>query len=283
MAESISSNISSDDWQRLIAGYVLYDLSQEEAAMLEQWMAADPAIAQAVTLEIERMQQVLDLAYAPEAVAPPAHLRQAILTAHQNSLVTTDGQGTSHLSGAIAQPPTAQPPMDFQAHRARRWQWGLGAIAATLIAGLGLSNVMLWRSLQLARAQLEDATPTIARTVALNPTDSSPITATPSVVVQMDVTDLQATLGAENLPPLPEGQVYVLWTVLQPDAPFTTDDKGAILTQTFTVDEQGTATTEIVLPPVYQDLQWVKAIAITVEAAEAPQRHESSPLLIEML
>ena len=241
----------SAEQQQLIAGYVLYSLDPEEAAAVEQLLATSPAAVQ----ELERLQQSLELAHADAEVAPPSRLRAALL-----------GSDVSRADTVLELPP--RPPIP--------WRWGLGAAAAVLIAGLGISNIVLLRS--LARAQLDQATPEL-RTVALTPDDAS----SASVLVQIDTAALQATLGAENLPPLPPGQVYVLWTVLAPDAPFTTDDKNAILTQTFTVDDQGRASAQVALPPVYQDSRWVEAIAVTVETAEAPQRHEASPILIEPL
>lgn len=74
----------------------------------------------------------------------------------------------------------------------------------------------------------------------------------------------------------------MLWTVLQPDAPFTTDEKNAILTGVFAVDEQNKSA-KITLPPVYREQQWIKAIAITVEADDAPQENLSSPILMGSL
>lgn len=251
--------MSSEQIQNLIAGYVLCDLSPEEAATLEQLAEHDPAIAQ----ELEQMQQALELAYAPSEVQPPARLRTSILSAHE-----------------AAQSQVAQSSASTFAPRVRRrWSWGkgLGAVAALLIAGLGISNIVLWRSLQTAQTQLQN---TDALTVSLEPTEEN---SSASATVMIDPNTLQATLQVENLPPLPEGQVYALWTVLQPDAPFTTDAKNAILTEVFTVDEQGQESAQIALPPVYQDRQWVTAIAITAESAEAPQRHEASPILITPL
>ncbi|MGB3495361.1 MAG: anti-sigma factor [Elainellaceae cyanobacterium] len=257
----MTGSISSEQLQSLIAGYVLYDLSPEEAATLEQLAAEDPAIAQ----ELQLMQETLEMAYAPAEVEPPAPLKASILSAYEATQSSTASSLTSS--------PTPSPvPVK------RGWSWGksIGAIAALLIAGLGISNYMLWRSLQTAQSPSQNE----PLMVSLNPTEEESA-ASATVVIHPD--HREATLQVENLPPLAEGQVYALWTVLQPDAPFTVDTKNAILTGVFTVDDQGTESEQILLPPVYQDQQWVKAIAITVEAADAPQRHESSPILIVML
>lgn len=254
----MTGSMSSEQIQSLIAGYVLCDLSPAEAEVFEQLMAEDPAL----TEEVEQMQQTLEMAYAPSEIQPPAHLRASILNAHEADY--------SQVDASVSRVP---------ARAEHRWNWrkGLGAVAALLIVGLSISNYMLWRSLQTAQTRIQPAN---ALTVSLEPTEeNSPASAT----VMLDPDRLAATLQVANLPPLPEGQVYALWTVLQADAPFTTDDKNAILTSVFTVDENGGEAASIALPPVYQDQQWVKAIAITVEAADAPQVHEASPILIVML
>jgi hypothetical protein len=269
----MTTSISSEELQNLIAGYVLYTLSPEEAIVFEQ-LADDPAIAN----EIEKMQEALELAYAPSEIQPPSELRAAVLHAARESVSRTSAPSTNS-SLVINERPILSP--TIQGNRPRRWLMGLGAIAAALIAALGISNVVLWRSLRLARAQLEMQTPVAeGMTVSLSPTEDGNAA---EVTILIDSDGLRATLNVEDLPPLSEGQVYVLWTVLQDDAPFTTDDKNAILTETFTVSNQGTQSEQIPLPPVYRDSQWVKAIAITVESADAPQAHESSPILIQTL
>jgi hypothetical protein len=147
-----------------------------------------------------------------------------------------------------------------------------------LIAGLSLSNLVLWRTLQLERAGRPSGEPL---TVALG----SPNNSTPGQAqVVIDPHTLAGSLTVENLPPLEPGSVYVLWTVVDPSAPITLDDKNAILTTVFTVDEQGRVSQPIDVPPVYRlDRSLVRAIAITKENAAAPQAHRSAPILIQPL
>ncbi|MGP1382028.1 MAG: anti-sigma factor domain-containing protein [Thainema sp.] len=277
-------SMSPEELQQLIAGYVLYTLSPEEVATLEQLMRTNPTILK----EVELMQKALELTFMPSEAQPPEQLRSQILNLARQTALPQSQQpsAASPVPDATVSNPTIpgpspipvfESPSPSRQTQRRSWVIGLGAIAASLIVGLSISNYALWRSLQLARSQLQ---PSEAVVVALEPTaEDSPVAAT----VALDPANLQATLNIENLPPLPAGQVYVLWTVLEADAPFTTDAKNAILTETFTVSDQETQSQQIALPPVYRDRQWIKAIAITVEAAEAPQRHEASPILIQML
>ncbi|WP_204141573.1 anti-sigma factor [Halomicronema sp. CCY15110] len=259
MAESISA----EALQELIAGYVLYDLSPEEAATLQQLMAQDATIAPA----IERLQTLLEAAHTSAAVPPPDRVRAAVLNAHQ-------------ALSPVAEPATAGSVVPLVPPRSsprRRWR-GWGAVAAAIIVGLGVSNVVLWRSLQMARNPLGSGDALI---VTLTPIASD--TPSASAIVTINAESLQATLDIGQLPPLEVGQVYALWTVLQPNAPFTTDDKDAILTEVVTADDLGRPAVQIPLPPVYRDREWIKAIAVTVEAADAPQRHVSSPILFTAL
>ncbi len=271
--------MSRKEQQELIAGYVLGDLSPDEAAAIEQ-MLADPAIAQ----DVRQMQQAFELAYAPAEVQPPRRLRESLLDAHQAAHLTSQARSISTVRPA---PPNRSLEWSSDGRsEPRRWggRWGrhLGAIAALCIVGLSLSNYLTWRSLQTLQAERQTEGQATFLTVSLNPAEGS--AADGAVTVALDAANLKALLETE-LPPLPEGQVYALWTVLQADAPFTTDEKGAILTYVFTAEGE-TAEGEgetIPLPPVYRDSRWIKAIAVTVEDASAPQRHVSSPILIEEL
>lgn len=266
--------MSTEEQQILIAGYVLGDLSPDEAAVVAQMMAANPAVVQ----DIEQMQQALDLSYPLTEVQPPSRLRAAILNAHQTGKPPVSASSTPSLRPVLdVGRPSRSTPARVGAPRSssrRRGLKGLGSIAALLILGLGIGNYTLWRSLRTLQAERQATT---FQTVSLtSAADTAPDGA---VTVELDSANLQALLETE-LPPLPEGQVYVLWTVLQPEAPFTKDEKGAILTHVFTGGDEDQS---IPLPPVYRDSRWIKAIAVTVEDANAPQRHSASPILIETL
>ena len=258
----------SEDQQLLIAGYILQTLDSEEADAFEQLMMANSAVTQ----EVEQLQKTLEVAYGPPQVQPPAHLRASVMNSFQAANSDLIPQASS-ASQSLSHPRT---------RRSHPWGWPVGwkSIAALLIVGLSLSNVFLWRKLQTIQAQQAGS----LLTVSLQPTRSRVTTAavTTTAEVVIDPANLEAVLKLKNLPPLPDGQVYVLWTVLKPNAPFTTDRKNAILTEAFTVEKKNQSK-QIVLPPVYREQQWIKAIAITVEAANAPQRHLSSPILLEAL
>lgn len=273
--------MQSDELELLIAGYVLCDLSPEEAAALEQQMAADPAVAAAVAQAAAEMQQVLEAVYAPAEVAPPAHLRDTILAAasQPSSEPAQPAVPPLTLVKSSSEPQAAQPSAAW-GRRYRLWQRGLIAGAAALIAGLSISNYRLWQQVQALQAGAAGTGSDAALTLALQPTEALATEAAATVVV--DPITLEATLTVENLPPLPPGKVYALWTVVDPNAPVTTDDKNAILTEVFTVDSEGRASAQTPVPRAFRD-NAVTAVAITIEDAEAPQQHEASPILIQKL
>ncbi|MBD1873652.1 anti-sigma factor [Nodosilinea sp. FACHB-131] len=256
----MTRSISSEQLQQLLAGYVLYDLSPEESIALAELLAANPDLQQ----DIDQLQQALEIAYDGDPVSPPAHLRTALL---QTAAQLVDG------AEAVSAP------VSTLGLRPRRWGSLWGAAAAALIAGLSLSNLMLWRTLQLERAsQPEDETLTIALGSPGGDTSSG------QAQVVINPNTLAGSLMVENLPALEPGTVYVLWTVVDPNATATVDQKNAILTTVFTVDEQGQVSQPIDLPPVYRrDRDLVRAVAITKESATAPQAHLSPPLLIQPL
>jgi hypothetical protein len=150
----------------------------------------------------------------------------------------------------------------------------VGAAAAALILGLGINNLRLWQTLQTAKTDTETRSPTF--TYTLQGTKNAKAAA---AAVSIDPNKLEAQLTAENLPPLPPGKVYVLWTVLQKGAPFTTDAKDAILTEIFQVDAQGKVARTIALPKAYRSKDLITKLAVSMEDAKAPQKHVGLPIL----
>jgi anti-sigma-K factor RskA len=248
---------SPEPLQRLIAGYVLGTLDLEEAKELEQLLIADATIA----AKIAQMQKTLELAYAPPEVLPPARLRSAILAKAY----------AGHSANSLATPSAGYSSW-------RTWGKAIAVAAAALIAALGIANYRLWQALQTAQNETQATQAALAYSLQATAANNS-ATAT----VKVNPATLEGTIAVQNLPPLPPGQTYVLWTVLQPNAPFTVDAKGAILTKAFQVDDRGSFSQTITMPEVYRQRNLVAKVAVTVEQAIAPQQHSGSPILISGL
>lgn len=250
--------------QLLIAGYVLGDLDASEAAAFEQTMAANPAIA----AEVVRMQQALELPYSPTEVAPPPALRSAILAAASQPSLSP-----------VSPSPQSTPQLTLQSTASPRprvvpWHRVLATAAAALIVALGISNYRLWQTLRETQAQPQS---TDARVYSLQGTDNANQA---SATVVVDPEQLEAVLSVENLPPLPPGKVYVLWTVVGQETPYPTDEKGAILTQVFRVGNQGEALQKIGLPEVYRSSELIDKVAVTLEDGAEPERHVGPIMMI---
>lgn len=251
----------SDQVQELIAGYVLGDLSPDESLELERLLIDYPEL----THEIATVQQVLELSYALPEETPPASLRAKVLAA---SLPLAAAQSNSLQLEALRY---------WEQRSPSRWQvWGraAGIAAAVLIVTLGIANYRLRQDLQALKPD-SSGTPAVGTSLAytLEGTDVAR-NATARVVV--DPATLEAVLTVEDLPPLPSGKVYVLWTVVEKNAPFTTDQKGAILTQVFRVNEQGNFSEAIAVPAPYRTANVVTRLAVTLEDASAPQAHQGA-------
>jgi anti-sigma-K factor RskA len=84
--------------QLLISGYVLGNLSFAEALLLEELMAENPELMEQVTA----MQQALDSAYAPLEKAPPATLRDRVLTAANSQSINSEAAKQSSVTAEVA-------------------------------------------------------------------------------------------------------------------------------------------------------------------------------------
>ena len=254
------SELPTECEQLLISGYVLGNLSSAEALLFEEMLQANPELNE----QVIAMQQALDLAYAPPEIAPPSALRDRILA-------TADAQKTNVDASSEA----ASIARNDRAESTQR-QSGmvgkiLGAIALTIIAILGIVNYRLWQTTRIATPNLE-----VEKNTYLLRGEDLPLTTTVELVTQGN---LNATLTANNLPPLPSDKAYALWTVVGKDVPYTTDEKGAILTAVFQVDESGNFTREIAVPQPHLEPKTIQKIAVTVEDVSAPQAHTGSILL----
>jgi anti-sigma-K factor RskA len=238
-----------EELQLLMAGYVLGDLSPDEAAEFERLLRQDPAIAE----DVAQLQKALETSYAPPELMPSPQLRAAILAKAEG----------------------AQPaPMISRIRRLWSWRTGLEFAAAGLIVALGVNNYRLGQALQISQSETQRYA---ALTYVLDATRGE---SQASATVVVNPNTLEATMTVKNLPPLPPGQVYALWTVVKPDAPFTTDRNQAILTEVFQVDAQGQFSQTIAVPKAYRSQEQVTKVAVTIEDSKAPQHHTGTPILI---
>lgn len=278
----MSQSASTDQISFLLAGYVLGTLDDAEAEIFAQIVIEDPALIE----KIDQMQQALEEAYDMPEMAPPPQLKEKVLAAVsplepaalQPAALQPAQSKLAETASVTSQP--VKPILAFQQRSFRQFK----AAVIALLAALGLSaffNYMMWRSLNrqiaIAPAPSSQAPASDPLTYTLTRTD---LAGSGTAEVLVNPNTLTAELETSQLPAIATGEVYVLWTVLAPEAPFTTDEKGAILTTTFQVDEQGNARKTLEVPSVFQQPELVAALGITVESAEAPQAHAGAPVLL---
>ena len=250
----------------LVAGFVLNTLDDIEASEFSRLAASDPTLLE----DVEQLQQSLEESYGIEEASPPPMLRDRLLASYSTQVAL------GHLSKPASQD------RNSPALRDRGKNTALKAALAALAIALTLSNLFWWQSSrqQIAKQLPEENSQASTQSYELEVTE---VGQSGTVEVTIDPDTLTATLAASNLPPITSDQTYVLWTVLVPDAPYTTDSKSAVLAATFTVDSQGETTKNLALPNAFEQPDSVAALAVTVESTAAPQAHEGSPLLLARL
>jgi anti-sigma-K factor RskA len=280
MNEPLSPHI-----EELLAGYALGDLSPEEAAELQQILVEHPELE----IELQRLQEVLaTLPYALPEIEPSPQLRQNIFASldqnaiehHNHELPHPISPATNFPNIPLAIPPnispnispnnqplTTVPPARLPRNWSRisqissPWLKLAGSLAALATVVLGFDNYQLRQQLGSMQGQVDRQKDVIAmlqqpntRLVSLKGMDEM-VTASGSIVVTPG--EPQAVLILRNLPPLPRGQSYQLWNII---------DDQKIPWQQFQVNQQGVALTKLVLPSSYT----VTKLAITIELSPAP-------------
>ena len=213
-SDNIVQGIDTDR-QDLLVRYACGDLTLAEAASLQAQLAADPALAR----EAESLQRAFESIGTAAAVEPPAHLRQKVLNAVAQSARSNDTSLTE------------------RAKSHKRWSTtvlGLLATAATVACvALLVDRAQLQRDAKLqtqAAAMLRE--PNVVLSFELQGSGSA---ADARGVVLLDLDARRASIALTKLPPLPAGQAYHLWAVLEdkqvPCGRFVRDASGAIYTQ----------------------------------------------------
>jgi anti-sigma-K factor RskA len=235
--------------EELMAGYVLGNLSPEEAEQLMQLLAERPELR----TEVHRLQEVLELMpYALPEVTPPQSLRSAIIEA-----ATTEIERD------------ATPTTSFNLTW-RAWGKITGSLAALLVLVLGIDNYRLRQQIETLQAQT--ATQKDVISMLQNPTThlvtlrgmDKASAASGSIV--MTPNEPKAVLILQKLPVLPTGQFYQVWAVVNGER---------IPSGQFNASSRGTVLVKIPVPSRAN----VTALVVTVEDSHAPT-HPTGPMVV---
>jgi anti-sigma-K factor RskA len=207
-------------WQELLADYVLGDVTSEEAEIVHQLLLAHPELQE----ELTHLQETLALIPLTLPVSsPPGKLGKNILQLAQtdSAFVATNSLLNSLRKKSIINLLT------------------LGAIAFSFILGLAFYNYRLQQQLAIAQSESSQFQKVIAglpasnnRLLALQGTSQAP---NATGIVFIMPTNNQVIITAQNLSPLPSGKVYRLWAMADGKkfdcGKLNTDKKGHIMKQ----------------------------------------------------
>lgn len=248
--------------EELLAGYVLGNLSPEEAEDLQRILLDRPELV----AEVQILQEVLAvLPYALPAMEPSSQLRQNILDALTvNSSLEHDLDITlehiphqsinhqSNLSNKITRPNWL---------RSVPWRKAIGGVAVVAAIAIAMDSYRLRQQLVAMQRQISGQRDLIAmlqqpntRLVSLKGMDQA-VTASGNIVVTPG--EAKAVLILQNLTPLPDGQAYQLWSIV---------NNQKIPWEQFRVDQKGTVFVKLSLP----ENQSLTRLAITVELSPPP-------------
>lgn len=187
----------NESWNELLAGYVLGDLTPEEAAQVKQYLEAHPELLS----EVKALQATLSL-------LPLALPETSLSPSFGAELVQAAESRVAHVSTRDSA---------LRQKHWRRWMVAMVGVAVTLATiGLGYDSYRLRKELAIVRAnfkqQSELAQQSNNRLFALKAMDKTQ-SASGSLVVAPKGQLVLLTI--QNLHPLPPGQVYRLWAFSQ--------------------------------------------------------------------
>ena len=195
-----------ENWRSLLAGYVLNDLTDGEAALVEQWLEQYPEVAS----ELEALQITWgSLPAVLPPVAPPPGVRDRVMAAVQNPAPALTPESAPELAPAPA--------------LGRRLPLGkLGLALGWIATGLALVFALQENQrLRLALLQQEAIVASFSQPgnplYTLAGTDAEP-QASGRLAVNPD--EQTALIVTTDLPPLSADQVYRLWALADSDPLF---------------------------------------------------------------
>ena len=201
-----------DKLDELMAGYVLGNLSSEEAGELQQLLESQPERAK----DIDSLKEVLELMpYALPSMAPPQHLGDSIFQAAAIDIKEKPIQKRFSLTGGKV----------------------AGYIAAVLVGALAWNNYSLRQNLITAQGEIAHQKDVVAmlqnpetHLVSMKGMDMA---SSASGRIIMTPGEPKSVLILQKLPILPEGKYYQLWSIVHgkkvPSGQFNASKNGNVL------------------------------------------------------
>jgi hypothetical protein len=223
-----------DDAQRdWLVRYALGELDMPERARLQQQAAANPALV-GEAMALQRSFELLGMA---NAAPPPPQLRARTLQAARAALRNADRNGSADREPA---PDAAVSLTGFAARKKERARKYASWAAAVLATAASIACVVLAVDRQQLRSELQLQAHAASMLLEPNVVQSFAFQCSGSAqgaqgVVLLDLDARRASIAVRKLPPLPTGQAYHLWAVLEdkqvPCGRFARAADGSIVTQ----------------------------------------------------
>jgi anti-sigma-K factor RskA len=233
-------NQQAGDWDELLAGYVLGDLSPEEIVKVKEHLAQNPELRTEIT-NLETTLSLLPLSL-PQTT-PSKSIRENILQSAQVSLISSPSL-----------PIWKKPQI-----------WillivGLGAVGMT---ALGFTNYRLQQKLAVAETELSSYKDAIAllrkpnnRLLAIKSMKDQQQSSGSLLIAPQEQT---AMLSLQNISPLPQGKVYRMWAFV---------DGKKVACAEFIPNQEG----KVFLKLPLENWANTTTIAVTIEpSAETPE------------
>lgn len=204
------------EWDELLAGYVLGDLSTEEITEMHQIIADHPEII----AEIDQLQETLAmLPLGLSETAPSSNLRDRIAAA----VISPNFENLSRTSSDPLIDDLDDPLLLPKRSRSHQNIWklaaiGLSSIAAIALVAIGFDNAQMRQQIAKNQTELQTYRQTIAmlqsadnRMISLKGMGAIP-TASGSVMIAP--TEKTAMISIQNLMPIPQENSYRLWAIV---------------------------------------------------------------------
>jgi anti-sigma-K factor RskA len=240
-------NQNSQEWENLMAGYVLGDLTPEEVAEVHQLLVLHPELV----TEVEQLQEVLALLpLALPEIYPSPKLRSQIL---ENAQINLESQSPIEFQ-------TSHPTYNHVKKYLNK-TFVIGGIMAALLIGLGIDSYRTRQQLAIAQGELSNYQEAIAtlkqpnnRLLALKGMGEVPTASGSLVFASQSGSGL---LTIQNLNTPPQNMYYCLWALV--------DGKKTYIAE-FIPNQSGTVMLRV---PIDQILMGAKSVVITLESKQS--------------
>lgn len=248
------------EWEELLAGYVLGDLTTEEVAQMQTIISANPELV----TEIDRLQETLALL--PLGLAksyPPSNLRDRIAAVAINEtgwLGDQVNKPSDQDIPDIAIDRRSQTTSNQRSLGKKFWKvaaLSLGSLGTIISLSLGFDNYQMRQQIASSQIELQKHQQTIAmlqsadnRMISLKGMGAIPAASGSVMIAPSEKT---AMISIQNLMPIPQDNSYRLWAIV---------DGKKIDCAKFRPDEQGKVFLKV---PLENALKQSTTLIITIE------------------